>query len=88
MLANKFPVWTCWFQMEFSQSLVLGHSFAVWEYNYVQNAYSSLCLAAAYSVRCISHEAEEMRSLSLYLSVSPPEWLYACPSDYPGSGGR
>lgn len=74
--------------MKFSQLLVPSHSFSVWEYNYTQNAYSSLCLPAAYSVRCISHEAEEMRSLCLYLSVIPPECLYACLSDYPGSGSR
>lgn len=53
--------------MEFSQLLVPSYSSSVWEYNYTQNAYSSFCLPAAYSVRCISHEAEEMRSL--YLSV-------------------
>lgn len=88
MSANQFPVWTCSFLMKFSQLLVPSHSFSVWEYNYTQNAYSSLCLPAAYSVRCISHEAEEMRSLCLYLSVIPPECLYACLSDYPGSGSR
>lgn len=55
--------------MKFSQLLVSSHSSSVWEYNYTQNAYSSFCLPAAYSVRCISHEAEEMRSLCLYLSI-------------------
>lgn len=58
--------------MKFSQLLVPSHSSSVWEYNYTQNAYSSFCLPTAYSVRCISHEAEEMRkpvSVSVYLSV-------------------
>lgn len=72
MLGNKFPVWTCSFQMTFSQVISPFHSLSVWEYNYVEDAYSSLCLAAVCSVRCISHEAEETRSLCLYLSVRAP----------------
>lgn len=58
--------------MTFSQVISPFHSLSVWEYNYVEDAYSSLCLAAVYSVRCISHEAEETRSLCLYLSVRAP----------------
>lgn len=78
MSANQFPVWTCSLLMKFSQLLVPSHSSSVWEYNYTQNAYSSLCLPAAYSVRCISHEAEEMRSLCLYLSICQSAWMSVC----------
>ena len=75
MSANQFPVWTCSFLMKFSQLLVPSHSSTVLEYNYTQNAYSSFCLPAAYSVRCMNHEAEEMRSLCLYLSFCQSAWL-------------
>lgn len=68
-------VWTCTLLMKFSQLLVPSHSFSVWEYNYTQNAYSSFCLPAAYSVRCISHEAEEVMCLCLYLSICQSVWL-------------
>lgn len=78
MSANQFPVWTCSLLMKFSQLLVPSHSSSVWEYNYTQNAYSSFCLPAAYSVRCISHEAEEMRSLCLYLSICQSAWMSVC----------
>lgn len=63
---------------EFQWVISPSHSLSVWEYNYTQNAYSSLCLSAACSVRCISHEAEEMRCVSRFvcqlawLSVRPP----------------
>lgn len=58
--------------MTFSQVISPFHSLSVWEYNYVEDAYSSLCLAAVCSVRCISHEAEETRSpVSLSFCQSP-----------------
>lgn len=87
MSANQFPVWTCSLLMKFSQLLVPSPFSSVREYNYVENAYSSFCLPAAYSVRCIrpwSGIDEE----SVSVSVSPPDCLYAWLLDYPGSGSR
>lgn len=78
MSANQFPVRTCSFLMKFSQLLVPSHSSSVWEYNYTQNAYSSFCLPAAYSVKGISHEAEEMKSLCLYPSICQSAWMSVC----------
>lgn len=63
--------------MTFSQVISPFHSLSVWKYNYVEDAYSSLCFAAVCSVRCISREAEETRSLCLYLSVRVP-WVAVC----------
>lgn len=73
---NQFPVWTCSLLMKFRQLLVPSHSSSVWECNYTQNAYSSFCLPAAYSVRCISHEAEEMGGLCL--SICQSVWMSVC----------
>lgn len=63
--------------MKFSHLLVPSLSFCVWEYNYSQNAYSSFCLPAAYSVRFIrpwSGRDEEPVSVSICQSA----WLSVC----------
>lgn len=77
--ANQFPVWTCLFLMKFKHLLVPPPpiSFCVWEYNYTQNAYSSFCLPAAYSVRFIrpwSGRDEEPVSVSICQCA----WLSVC----------